>query len=66
MWNLVERLFATAWMLRAPIAFCALIFGGMAAINEVGSWHDGDNAPAAAHEACSGDHAQQDAKDPSC
>ncbi|HMA50589.1 MAG TPA: hypothetical protein VKP60_12600 [Magnetospirillaceae bacterium] len=65
MWNLVERLFATIWMLRAPIALCALIFGGMAAINEVGSWHGHDIAPAA-QKACTGDHAQQDVKEPSC
>jgi hypothetical protein len=38
MWDLVERLAATLWMLRAPIAVSALIFGGMAAINEIGVW----------------------------
>lgn len=52
MWDLVERLFATIWMLRAPIACSALIFGGMAAINEVGSRHSHDSAPAATERSC--------------
>jgi hypothetical protein len=65
MWDLVERLVATLWMLRTPVALCALIFGGMAAVNEVGSWHDRDASPAV-QNACSGDHSQETAKDPSC
>jgi hypothetical protein len=65
MWDLVERLVATLWMLRTPVALCALIFGGMAAVNEVGSWHQRDVVPAP-QNACSGDHSQETAKDPSC
>ncbi len=63
MWDLVERLAATLWMLRAPFAICALIFGGMAAINEMGSRH----AAAAETHAC-GDQVPGDesAKPVSC
>ena len=64
MWDLVERFAATLWMLRAPVALCALIFGGMAAINEVGSWQERDAA--AAQKACTGDHSDQTPKDSSC
>ena len=66
MWDLVERFVATLWMLRAPVAICALIFGGMAAVNEVGSWYQRDAAPVAAQKACAGDHPDQTPKDPSC
>lgn len=65
MWDLVERLVATLWMLRTPVALCALIFGGMAAINEVGSSRDRDAGPSM-QNVCSGDHVQQNQKDPSC
>ena len=53
MWDLIQRLAATLWMLRAPVALCALIFGGMAAINEMGSGHPRSAAAAETH-ACAG------------
>jgi hypothetical protein len=66
MWKLIEPLVTTAWALRTPIMLCALIFGGMAVLSEVSSWHERDAAYEAAVKACSGKAAQQGGKEASC
>ena len=66
MWKLVEPLVTAAWVLRTPIALCVLIFGGMAVLSEISSWHERDAAFDAAVKACAGKAAQQSGKEASC
>lgn len=66
MWKLVEPFVTALWVLRTPIALCALIFGGMAALSEISNWHERDAAYNAAVKACAGKSVQQGAKETPC